>query len=61
MEVDEGERRPSVESYTGVGIRVSFNSEQDERLMIQQLSGGQKALVALATGEIQRTRQPCKS
>ena len=30
--------------------QVSFNSKSDEGLRIQQLSGGQKALVALATG-----------
>lgn len=38
-----------VESYTGVSIKVSFNSKLDEGLRIQQLSGGQKSLVALAT------------
>lgn len=31
---------------------VSFNSKVDEGLRIQQLSGGQKSLVALATGEL---------
>jgi structural maintenance of chromosome 3 (chondroitin sulfate proteoglycan 6) len=31
-------------------IQVSFNSQVDEGLRIQQLSGGQKSLVALATG-----------
>lgn len=31
-------------------IQVSFNSKVDEGLRIQQLSGGQKSLVALATG-----------
>ena len=30
--------------------QVSFNSKVDEGLRIQQLSGGQKSLVALATG-----------
>lgn len=30
---------------------MSFNSKVDEGLRIQQLSGGQKSLVALATGE----------
>lgn len=34
--------------------KVSFNSKVDEGLRIQQLSGGQKALVALATGEFRR-------
>ncbi|KAJ2868747.1 Structural maintenance of chromosomes protein 3 [Coemansia erecta] len=38
----------SVENYTGVAIRVSFNSKTDEGLHMQQLSGGQKSLVALA-------------
>jgi structural maintenance of chromosome 3 (chondroitin sulfate proteoglycan 6) len=38
----------SVENYTGVGIAVSFNSKHDEQQRIQQLSGGQKALCALA-------------
>jgi hypothetical protein len=31
---------------------VSFNSKVDEGLRIQQLSGGQKSLVALATGSL---------
>lgn len=39
---DEQARR-SVESYTGVGISVSFNSKHDEQQRIQQLSGGQKS------------------
>lgn len=38
----------SVESYTGVAIKVSFNSHHDEQQMIGQLSGGQKSLCALA-------------
>lgn len=33
----------SVENYTGVGIKVSFNSKMDEQQKIQQLSGGQKS------------------
>ncbi|KAI0028167.1 RecF/RecN/SMC, partial [Vararia minispora EC-137] len=37
-----------VDNYTGVAIKVSFNSKVDEGLRIQQLSGGQKSLVALA-------------
>ncbi|KAL1880714.1 Structural maintenance of chromosomes protein 3 [Diaporthe australafricana] len=37
----------SVENYTGVGIKVSFNSKMDEQQKIQQLSGGQKSLCAL--------------
>lgn len=39
-----------INSYTGVGIKVSFNSKVDEGLRLGQLSGGQKSLVALATG-----------
>ena len=42
------EERDSVENYTGVGIAVSFNSKHDEQQRIQQLSGGQKSLCALA-------------
>lgn len=41
-------RKSTVESYTGVGISVSFNSKHDEQQRIQQLSGGQKSLCALA-------------
>jgi structural maintenance of chromosome 3 (chondroitin sulfate proteoglycan 6) len=37
-----------VEEYTGVGIRVSFAGKNNEMKDIQQLSGGQKTLVALA-------------
>nr|WJN25089.1 cohesin complex subunit [Pseudozyma pruni] len=46
---DSGEEAGPVENYTGVSIKVSFNSKHDEGLRIQQLSGGQKSLVALAT------------
>lgn len=35
------------EEYTGVGIRVSFAGKTNEMKEIQQLSGGQKSLVAL--------------
>ncbi|KAM0746239.1 structural maintenance of chromosome protein 3 [Meredithblackwellia eburnea MCA 4105] len=45
---DESEDDNGVDNYTGVAIRVSFNSKSSEGLKIQQLSGGQKALVALA-------------
>ncbi|KAJ2566828.1 Structural maintenance of chromosomes protein 3 [Coemansia sp. RSA 1822] len=44
----DGTDDPSVENYIGVSIRVSFNSKTDEGLRMQQLSGGQKSLVALA-------------
>ncbi|KAF8989039.1 P-loop containing nucleoside triphosphate hydrolase protein [Cyathus striatus] len=45
----EDTQQSSVDNYTGVSIKVSFNSKVDEGLRIQQLSGGQKSLVALAT------------
>ncbi|KAI0087966.1 P-loop containing nucleoside triphosphate hydrolase protein [Irpex rosettiformis] len=47
-EVDETQQS-KIDNYTGVSIKVSFNSKVDEGLRIQQLSGGQKSLVALAT------------
>ncbi|KAL0569682.1 Structural maintenance of chromosomes protein 3 [Marasmius crinis-equi] len=45
----EDTQQTSVDNYTGISIKVSFNSKVDEGLRIQQLSGGQKSLVALAT------------
>ena len=54
-EMDEDEpkkkKKSSIENYTGVNIKVSFNSKSDEGLRIGQLSGGQKSLVALTLGE----------
>lgn len=47
-ESEDEERDSGVENYTGVGIAVSFNSKHDEQQRIQQLSGGQKSLCALA-------------
>ncbi|KAL8764522.1 MAG: hypothetical protein Q9194_007009 [Teloschistes cf. exilis] len=47
-EEEREERREGVENYTGVGISVSFNSKHDDQQRIQQLSGGQKSLCALA-------------
>lgn len=38
---------PLVEQFTGVGIKVSFTGNQAEMRDMQQLSGGQKSLVAL--------------
>ncbi|KAI9276287.1 RecF/RecN/SMC [Sporodiniella umbellata] len=38
----------AVDRFSGVSINVSFNSKSDEGLIMQQLSGGQKSLVALA-------------
>ncbi|THH18649.1 hypothetical protein EW146_g2367 [Bondarzewia mesenterica] len=46
-EAEDGQQT-TVDNYTGVSIKVSFNSKVDEGLRIQQLSGGQKSLVALA-------------
>ncbi|KAF8305004.1 RecF/RecN/SMC protein [Clavulina sp. PMI_390] len=46
---EEREQGSKIDNYTGVSIKVSFNSKHDEGLRIQQLSGGQKSLVALAT------------
>ncbi|KAI0229060.1 Structural maintenance of chromosomes protein 3 [Massospora cicadina] len=37
-----------VENFIGIAIKVSFNNKTDEGLRMQQLSGGQKSLVALA-------------
>lgn len=50
-DAEEGEesQQTTIDNYTGVSIKVSFNSKVDEGLRIQQLSGGQKSLVALAT------------
>ncbi|KAL2008487.1 hypothetical protein VTN00DRAFT_6681 [Thermoascus crustaceus] len=48
VESDDEQQRDSVENYIGVGISVSFNSKHDEQQRIQQLSGGQKSLCALA-------------
>uniref|UniRef100_A0A915JK62 RecF/RecN/SMC N-terminal domain-containing protein n=1 Tax=Romanomermis culicivorax TaxID=13658 RepID=A0A915JK62_ROMCU len=48
MQIDDSDPRlPRVEQFTGVRIRVSF-SGGDETRELQQLSGGQKSLVALA-------------
>ncbi|KDQ11977.1 hypothetical protein BOTBODRAFT_113479 [Botryobasidium botryosum FD-172 SS1] len=46
---EEAGQQSKIDNYTGVSIKVSFNSKVDEGLRIQQLSGGQKSLVALAT------------
>ena len=47
-EEDRTAETADVEEYTGVGIRVSFAGKTNEMKDIQQLSGGQKSLVALA-------------
>ncbi|KAF2213944.1 hypothetical protein CERZMDRAFT_90390 [Cercospora zeae-maydis SCOH1-5] len=45
---EDGRAKNSVENYIGIGISVSFNSKHNEQQRIQQLSGGQKSLCALA-------------
>ncbi|EEQ44328.1 conserved hypothetical protein [Candida albicans WO-1] len=37
-----------IDNYSGVAISVSFNSKNDEQQRIEQLSGGQKSLCAIA-------------
>ena len=51
MDEEEETQQSTIDNYTGISIQVSFNSKVDEGLRIQQLSGGQKSLVALATGK----------
>ncbi|KAI8339568.1 hypothetical protein BC941DRAFT_254380 [Chlamydoabsidia padenii] len=48
MDTDGGSTPNAIERYSGVAIQVSFNSQSDEGMIMQQLSGGQKSLVALA-------------
>lgn len=42
------EEQGTVDNFTGVGIRVSFTGRNAEMREMNQLSGGQKSLVALA-------------
>ncbi|KAG0348496.1 Structural maintenance of chromosomes protein 3 [Podila humilis] len=44
---DDDDEASSIDNYTGIAIQVSFNSKMNEGLRMQQLSGGQKSLVAL--------------
>lgn len=46
VENDEGGQVQSV--YTGVSISVSFNTKKNEQLHVEQLSGGQKTVCAVA-------------
>ncbi|CAI4034347.1 hypothetical protein SMKI_10G1340 [Saccharomyces mikatae IFO 1815] len=51
MDVASSERTSSKDGdimYTGVSISVSFNSKQNEQLHVEQLSGGQKTVCAIA-------------
>ncbi|CUM67950.1 uncharacterized protein PRCAT00005663001 [Priceomyces carsonii] len=47
LDASQNEQR-IMENYTGVSISVSFNSKNDEQQRIEQLSGGQKSLCAIA-------------
>ncbi|KAK6455174.1 RecF/RecN/SMC [Scheffersomyces xylosifermentans] len=47
-EVSNRSSESSIENYIGVSISVSFNSKFDEQQRIEQLSGGQKSLCAIA-------------
>ncbi|KAF9586260.1 Structural maintenance of chromosomes protein 3 [Lunasporangiospora selenospora] len=47
VEEEEEHENSVIDNYSGVAIQVSFNSKVDEGLRMQQLSGGQKSLVAL--------------
>lgn len=44
----DSDLRGGIDNYTGVSILVSFNSKKDEQQHIEQLSGGQKSLCAIA-------------
>ncbi|XP_068213135.1 structural maintenance of chromosomes protein 3 isoform X2 [Palaemon carinicauda] len=46
-EESEHEEQGTVDNFTGVGIRVSFTGRNAEMREMNQLSGGQKSLVAL--------------
>lgn len=43
-----GEESQANSVYTGVSISVSFNSKRNEQLRVEQLSGGQKTVCAVA-------------
>lgn len=45
---DENNDSDDIDNYSGVAISVSFNSKNDEQQRIEQLSGGQKSLCAIA-------------
>ncbi|KAF9921918.1 Structural maintenance of chromosomes protein 3 [Linnemannia zychae] len=47
MDDDDDHEPSAIDNYTGIAIQVSFNSKMNEGLRMQQLSGGQKSLVAL--------------
>lgn len=45
---NQNDENKSIDSYVGISISVSFNSKKNEQLRLEQLSGGQKSLCALA-------------
>ena len=45
---DDDDDDDDIDNYSGVAISVSFNSKNDEQQRIEQLSGGQKSLCAIA-------------
>lgn len=47
-DADSNDNEKSIESFIGISISVSFNSKKNEQLRLEQLSGGQKSLCALA-------------
>ena len=42
------EKTGRIEQYVGVAVRVTFTGKSDETHLLQQLSGGQRTIVALA-------------
>ncbi|KAH3679505.1 hypothetical protein WICPIJ_008615, partial [Wickerhamomyces pijperi] len=48
VESDDEQDSELIDQYVGVSISVSFNSRDDEQQRIEQLSGGQKSLCAIA-------------
>ncbi|CCE64615.1 hypothetical protein TPHA_0I01090 [Tetrapisispora phaffii CBS 4417] len=48
MDINTDSQNISELVYTGVSISVSFNSKRDEQLHVEQLSGGQKTVCAIA-------------
>ena len=45
--------------YKGIGIKVSFTGRKDDVQLVQQLSGGQKSVVALALIFAIQVRSSC--
>lgn len=48
IDMDETQSDDYLSHYQGVSISVSFNSKSDEQLKVEQLSGGQKTVCAIA-------------